>query len=300
MQVNSAQDYLTRVKRQIIAKGSIEAPPLQNRKNNTNALSIVANSKDQYNRFVIPTIAPGPGPVGGETFVSYCCTGYPVLSALTTASSGGTSAKLVTWTESGAVTSRTVTAVNGTVSNIGPGTATVTVAGNGSVTVTLFNTSSGRSATGTLSLAYPCFLGFVQLMTDMGAVAIETIKVGVKMLQPNGSYSRVKRVLVTSVGEYDDKNDTRLFSDVSGKCVVTYWHRVSVAGGPEYRAVDHPDLHEVYRQFPFKIYNLELENDSDMIMIHDTEIVAESYIANNSANISITRENDSSRIALLA
>ena len=300
MQVNSAQDYLTRVKGQVIAKGSIVAPPPQMRKTNAAALSIAVNRTNQYNRFIVPTIAPGAGAVGGATFVSLCCTGPPVLSNLTTATGSGTAAKLVTWTETGAVTSRTVTSVGGTVTNIAAGSATVTVSGNGSVTVTLFNSFSGQSTTGTLSLAYPCFLGFVQLMTDMGAVAIESIKVGVKMLQPNGYYSRVKNVLVTSVGEYDDKNDTRLFSDVSGKCVVTYWHRLSIAGGPEYRAVDHPGLHEIYRPFPFNIYTLELENDSDMLMVDGTEIVAESYIKNNVANISITRENDTSRIAILA
>jgi hypothetical protein len=82
--------------------------------------------------------------------------------------------------------------------------------------------------------------------------------------------------------------------------VVTYWHRLSIAGGPEYRAVDHPDMHEVYRALPFKVYNLELENDSDVLMVHDTEIVAESYIIDNPANVSITRENDTSRITILA
>jgi hypothetical protein len=37
-----------------------------------------------------------------------------------------------------------------------------------------------------------------------------------------------------------------------------------------------------------------------MLMVDGTEIVAESYIKNNVANISITRENDPSRIAILA
>ena len=64
--------------------------------------------------------------------------------------------------------------------------------------------------------------------------------------------------------------------------------------------MDHPDLHEVYREFPFNVYNLELENESDMIMVHDTEIVAESYIANNVSNIPLTKENDPSRIEILA
>jgi hypothetical protein len=300
MQVNSAQDYLTTQKRRIIAKSLVVSPNPQKRRNNGDVISTTANSSDIYNRFIIPTIAPGPGSIGGATFVSYCCSGPPVLSSFTTATVVGTAAKLVTWVETGHVTSRTVTAVNGTVTNVTRGSATVTVSTNGSVTVTIFNSFTNLSATATLSLLYPCFLGFVKLTTSIGAIAIENIKIGYEILQPNGSYSRVKNVLVTPIGEYDDKNDTRLFSDESGKCVVTYWHRLSIGGGPEYRAVDHPDLHEVYREFPFNVYNLELENESDMIMVHDTEIVAESYIANNVSNIPLTKENDPSRIEILA
>jgi len=306
MQVNSAQDHLTRRKRQILAATYATSPP--DKKNKTNALvtSIDANAASQRERFVAPFQGALGGASGGATFSSLCCLLFPRLTNLTRTAGSPQSIQTLNWSESGPVGSRTVvfTSGSGTVGTISANSVTLTgvSVGASTVVVTLFAPSglSSPLSTGTININNPCFLGFVQLMTSLGAIAIENIKAGFKMLQPNGSYSHVKNVIVTTVGEYDDKNDTRLFSDESGKCVVTYWHRLSIAGGPEYRAVDHPDMHEVYRALPFKVYNLELENDSDVLMVHDTEIVAESYIIDNPANISITRENDTSRITILA
>lgn len=74
MQVNSAQDYLTMKKRQIIASTYNSVPPPQARKYNNVYLSTVANNSTQFQRFIIPTLAQGSqGSVGGATFSSLCC-----------------------------------------------------------------------------------------------------------------------------------------------------------------------------------------------------------------------------------
>jgi len=70
MQVNSAQDYLTYKKRQIIASAASVAPSPQKRKNNTVYTSVVANQADQVVRFIVPIQAqPQPSAV----FTSRCC-----------------------------------------------------------------------------------------------------------------------------------------------------------------------------------------------------------------------------------
>ena len=73
MQVNSAQDYLTMKKRQIIAKTYHTTPPPQHRKHNSVFLSAMANNATQRQRFIIPTLAPGAGAIGGATYTNWCC-----------------------------------------------------------------------------------------------------------------------------------------------------------------------------------------------------------------------------------
>jgi len=73
MQVNSAQDYLTQRKRQIVAATYHSKPPPQSRKHNGVFLSAMANNATQYQRFIIPTLAPGAGAIGGATFTNLCC-----------------------------------------------------------------------------------------------------------------------------------------------------------------------------------------------------------------------------------
>ena len=79
MQVNSAQDYLTSRKRQIIAATyqSIADPPLSQRTNEMYT-SVVANGAQQRERFIAPFQgAPGSvnyaGRIGGATYASSCC-----------------------------------------------------------------------------------------------------------------------------------------------------------------------------------------------------------------------------------
>jgi hypothetical protein len=81
MQVNSAQDYLTMRKRQIIAATYNATPPPGARKNNAIFLSAIANNATQYERQVFPfqgatgsSDVSGNGDVsGGETYISRCC-----------------------------------------------------------------------------------------------------------------------------------------------------------------------------------------------------------------------------------
>jgi hypothetical protein len=83
MQVNSAQDYLTSLKRQIIAKSLSVAPPPQKRRTNTMYTAVRANNARQYVKFVS---APGVNNISntnlGTTYTSYCC--VPANTASTT------------------------------------------------------------------------------------------------------------------------------------------------------------------------------------------------------------------------
>jgi hypothetical protein len=83
MQVNSAQDYLTQLKRQIIAKSLAVAPPPLKRRTNTQYIGVLANKSDRYDMFVagvgISTVGPR---ILGRTFTSMCC--VPANTATTT------------------------------------------------------------------------------------------------------------------------------------------------------------------------------------------------------------------------
>ena len=71
MQVNSAQDYLTQIKRQIIAKSLASSPPPQKRRSNGDYVGVLANKSDQYDIFVA-SVGVGPATLG-KTFTSFCC-----------------------------------------------------------------------------------------------------------------------------------------------------------------------------------------------------------------------------------
>jgi hypothetical protein len=68
MQVNSAQDYLTMKKRQLIAKSYYTTPPPQSKKYNYVYTAVAANNATQRQRFIIPT-QPG----AGATYENWCC-----------------------------------------------------------------------------------------------------------------------------------------------------------------------------------------------------------------------------------
>jgi hypothetical protein len=74
MQVNSAQDYLTQIKRQIIAKSLAQSPPPLKQRTNTQYIGILANKSDRYDIFVggvgINTVGPA---TLGKAYTSFCC-----------------------------------------------------------------------------------------------------------------------------------------------------------------------------------------------------------------------------------
>jgi hypothetical protein len=79
MQVNSAQDWLTAKKRQLIAKSYHTTPPPLSRRHNGVFLSAMANNATQRQRSV----------PGGATYTSLCClsngtTGPPGTFSTTT------------------------------------------------------------------------------------------------------------------------------------------------------------------------------------------------------------------------
>lgn len=89
MQVNSAQDWLTQRKRQIVAATYHTTPPPQSRKYNSVFLSAEANSATTRERFIVPP-NPGTSTIPSATYTSLCClsngqTGAPfAFSTVTT------------------------------------------------------------------------------------------------------------------------------------------------------------------------------------------------------------------------
>lgn len=73
MQVNSAQDWLTRHKNRIIARTFNIDPSPQSRRTNTTYTSLIANAATQRQRFVAPFQGARGGASGGATYSSECC-----------------------------------------------------------------------------------------------------------------------------------------------------------------------------------------------------------------------------------
>ena len=96
-------------------------------------------------------------------------------------------------------------------------------------------------------------------MTREGPVAARDIVVGMEMLQPDGSYSRVVKIASRVVTKYTRPADARLFADPSEKMVVTAWHKIRFSDEIEEKKADkHPRLHEVFRELPLPVYHLSL------------------------------------------
>ena len=73
MQVNSAQDWLTKYKRRVITKSVPLAPPPQSQRTNEMFASIEANQATSRERFVAPFQGAWGGASGGATYSSECC-----------------------------------------------------------------------------------------------------------------------------------------------------------------------------------------------------------------------------------
>ena len=72
MQVNSAQDYLTMRKRQLIAATYSSTPPEQRNKFPSVYRSVVANQATTRQRFILPTVSAWGGVPGTATYTSRC------------------------------------------------------------------------------------------------------------------------------------------------------------------------------------------------------------------------------------
>jgi hypothetical protein len=72
MQVNSAQDYLTKRKRQIISATYYTTPPQQKDKLNSVFLSTLANNSTTRERFILPTVSAWGGVPGTATYTNNC------------------------------------------------------------------------------------------------------------------------------------------------------------------------------------------------------------------------------------
>ena len=72
MQINSAQDYLTRVKRQLVAKTFYSTPPEQKDKTNAVYLSAVANNATVRQVLHVPAPSGWGDAPGGITVTSWC------------------------------------------------------------------------------------------------------------------------------------------------------------------------------------------------------------------------------------
>lgn len=73
MQVNSAQDYLTKYKRRVLSRAYAANPPEQKDKTNSLYTSVEANAATQRERFIVPTASAWGGVPGTATYSSDCC-----------------------------------------------------------------------------------------------------------------------------------------------------------------------------------------------------------------------------------
>lgn len=73
MQVNSAQDYLTARKRQIIAATFHTRPAPQQRRTNAAFVSAMTNGATQRQRFIVPAASAWGSVPGTATYTSQCC-----------------------------------------------------------------------------------------------------------------------------------------------------------------------------------------------------------------------------------
>lgn len=72
MQINSAQDYLTMKKRQILASTYSSTPPEQKDKVPSLYRSIVANQATTRQRFIVPAVSAWGGVPGTASYTNWC------------------------------------------------------------------------------------------------------------------------------------------------------------------------------------------------------------------------------------
>jgi hypothetical protein len=87
MQINSAQDYLTMKKRQLVSATYASTPPEQKDKTNTVYLLTAANRATTRQRFIIPAVSAWGGVPGTASYTNWCsaCEAFPgVFSTVNT------------------------------------------------------------------------------------------------------------------------------------------------------------------------------------------------------------------------
>ena len=72
MQVNSAQDYLTLRKRQLIAATYSSTPPEQRNKIPSVYRSVMANQATTRQRFILPAVSAPGGVPGTASYTNWC------------------------------------------------------------------------------------------------------------------------------------------------------------------------------------------------------------------------------------
>jgi hypothetical protein len=153
-------------------------------------------------------------------------------------------------------------------------------AGSRSVTITI--TNGVFTASASINISVPCFIAGVLLVTRDGPVAVENLSIGQEMQQPDGTYSKVVEIKRSVLSESVPAEDRRLFADPEEKCIVTYWHKVSMGNDEEVKAGLYSKFHEVYRPLPTDVYHVKLEKPVfDKLLIYDSDIVAEGFIPVN-------------------
>jgi hypothetical protein len=224
-------------------------------------------------------------------FVTRDKTSTPSLTAtisnLVIASGPNTATQVISWDESGTVTSRDVDFISGSghvnsIAETPTGAEASLTVDQGSATVRVY-LNNNTSIFANLNLSNPCFLGRVRLITSTGAIQAKDIKVGMEMVQPDFSVSKVVSIKHSTLLKPGNNFDNdRLFADQEEKMVVTYWHKIKfIDEEEEVKAGTHPKLHEVTEPFPFDVYNFALEHYTHKLLLADVPVIAESFVPIN-------------------
>lgn len=91
-----------------------------------------------------------------------------------------------------------------------------------------------------------CIRGDVLLKTQRGHVRADAVRASDSFEQPDGSLASITAIRETRITAGVSSRDRRLFSDASGKVVVTALHAVTAsAGAPLVPACEHPNMLEI-------------------------------------------------------
>ena len=154
-----------------------------------------------------------------------------------------------------------------------------------SVTLTARNAWTGEETTSTLSFNVTCIHENVLLSTRSGPCRAGDVSVGTEMLQPDGSFSRVLRVVESTLAKGNLPHDRRLFADASGRVVVTPMHALAFGsaadalGSRMVPACLHDAMEEVVAPaLPTRVNHFELEHPAHVLGVAHTDAWLESLV----------------------